>query len=211
MKLFLSSYVIADESAQAFYDLVGKPKDQIKMAWIQNAKDVYEDTSWVDSVGKILQKHAAHIDVIDLREYDHNPEQIEKDLAGYDVVWIGGGNSFYLRWLLRKSGFDQAIKNLLSRGVVYGGDSAGAIVAGPTLNGFEIWEDAQKAPELVLDGMNLTDVVIVPHLDNPKYGDIPATRLKYFQDQGANVIGLNDDEAVIIIDGEVTELKGAKK
>jgi dipeptidase E len=209
--MFLSSYVIADNNSAIFEKLIGKPRDEIKMAWIQNAKDTYEDTTWVDKVSEILARNAGQIDVIDLRKYNDEPAKIEEDLSGYDVIWVGGGNSFYLRWIMRESGFDKAVRTLMEKGVVYAGDSAGAIVAGPTLDGFQGWDHENDAPELVLDGLNLVDLIIVPHLDNKKYGDIPKQRLALFNEKKANVIGLNDTDAIVVNNDRITKISDGKE
>jgi hypothetical protein len=46
MKFFLSSKAISDEQGNAFMKLVGKTKpEEIKIALIENAADVYEETN----------------------------------------------------------------------------------------------------------------------------------------------------------------------
>ena len=50
-----------------------------------------------------------------------------------DAIWISGGNGYYLRWILKETGTDTFIRELLKKGVVYSGWSAGACIAGPTL------------------------------------------------------------------------------
>ena len=65
----------------------------------------------------------------------------------FDVVWPGGDNVYYLRWLSRESGFNEIIKRLVARGIIYGGDnSAGAIIVGPTVDYFQSADE----PELIL-------------------------------------------------------------
>jgi dipeptidase E len=57
----------------------------------------------------------------------------DQQLSSYDAVYMGGGNSFRLRELIRQSGLAENLKNYyLSGGTIYGG-SAGAIILGKTL------------------------------------------------------------------------------
>lgn len=170
MKLFLSSLAISDVQADELAKLVGKPAPDIKVALIENASDVYE--SWVNQIRPALQNPGFAVEVVDLRKYRGKRDALEQVLYGQDVIWLGGGNTFYLRWILRETGADEIIKALVAGGVVYGGDSAGAIMAGPTLKHFEIADDPSDAPELILDGLHLTDSVVVPHMDNAKFAAI---------------------------------------
>ena len=52
--------------------------------------------------------------------------------------------------------------------IVYGGFSAGAVVAGPSLAGYELMDDPEEVPAgyeraVVWDGLGLVDFAIVPH------------------------------------------------
>lgn len=55
------------------------------------------------------------------------------DLNQYQAVYLGGGNTYYLRHLLAQSQLDRALVNYYHQGgIIYGG-SAGAIVLGNSL------------------------------------------------------------------------------
>jgi len=56
-----------------------------------------------------------------------------------------GGNTYVLRYEMRRSGFDVIIKDLLAAGIVYGGDSAGALVAGLSIAGVESADEPEFA------------------------------------------------------------------
>lgn len=53
----------------------------------------------------------------------------EEDMLTYDVIWISGGNSFYLIDIIRRTGFDKKLDSVLEKGVLYAGASAGSQVA----------------------------------------------------------------------------------
>lgn len=142
-----------------------------------------------DSVGTIT--------TFDLRNY-YDTDTLVSDLSDFDVVWVGGGNLFYLRWLCRESGFDNAIAILAKKGVVYGGDSAGAVIAGPTIDGFQPADEPEDAPELVLSGFNLTGTTVIPHYDHPKYAPLMAGIEKDLKARSVKTVRLNDDQALII-------------
>ena len=61
-------------------------------------------------------------------------EQIASELADADVIWVNGGNTFYLLDVARKTGFMEIVDDLVrNKGVMYGGTSAGSILASPTI------------------------------------------------------------------------------
>jgi dipeptidase E len=171
MRLYLSSYRLGDR-AGALLALLGFGK---KAALVENALDnipaaarrnyreeVYDPRAELASLGITAED-------FDLRHYFASGASLERDLSRYDLVWVTGGNAFTLRRAMRQSGFDTVIAGMLDRdSIVYGGFSAGAVVAGPNLSGFELMDEPGEQPEgyspyPVLDGLNLVDFAIVPH------------------------------------------------
>src|SRR3989344_8018960 len=56
------------------------------------------------------------------------------DVQSYDVMYVCGGNTFYLMDKLRKTGFDKKITDFVNSGKVYVGVSAGSVIAGPDIS-----------------------------------------------------------------------------
>lgn len=199
MKLFLSSDSVLAGTKQAFVGLVGLPKSKIKIAVIENAADNYSSDNriWVEESRHNLELCADKVKQIDLRDFSDS-SQLKKTLEKFNVIWIGGGNTYYLRWLAKKSGFDQIINDLVESGIVYGGESAGAIIAGPTLDGFQKADDPQEADEVILEGFHLTETVVVPHCDHPKYADLMREATRHAERLGFKSVQINEDQAVIV-------------
>lgn len=140
MKFFLSSTNITTDLQPYFLKLVGKKVADIKFALIENAADPYQEyeRGFVYETRCVFEALGMQIGRIDLREYGPKKKNLYDELKKFDVIWIGGGNTFYLRWVLKKSGFDKAIAELLNSGIVYGGGSAGAIITGPSLDKYDL-------------------------------------------------------------------------
>jgi dipeptidase E len=106
---------------------------------------------------------------VDLRAHFGDVASLRQRLAGFDLVWVMGGNSFVLRRAMKQSGFDTVIRDMLDRdAIAYGGYAAGAVVAGPSLRGHELMDDPFELPEgyddqLIWSGLGLTPFAIVPH------------------------------------------------
>lgn len=182
-------------------DLVGKNKpEDVRIALIENAADVYEEGNkgWVYESRNAIAAHGFQVDVVDLEEYRLGKQGLLHRLEDADVVWLGGGNTYYLRWILKETRADSIIAELVKRGKMYGGGSAGAIVAGPTIQFFEPADDPSSAPEIILDGLNLTQIVVVPHWANDKYGHVMGPIEQRLKDAGYATLHITDEEALVI-------------
>src|SRR6185437_13909981 len=93
----------------------------------------------------------------------------EKLLRKFNALWLADGNTFILRKALAYSSADQAITKMLKKDkLAYGGESAGAIVATPSLAGVEFGDDPGLVPKgykkaLITEGLGLVNFHIVPH------------------------------------------------
>lgn len=201
MKLFLSSLAISPSQLPVFMELVGKEKpSDVKIHLILNAADVYaeENREWMHENLAAIQAHGFETSVIDLRNYKNKSEELLAELGKADAIWLGGGNTYYLRWILRETGADEMIKKLVSDGKVYGGGSAGAIIAGPTLKCIEPIDDPVKAPEVIYDGLGLTDNAVVPHWGTEKYAETISEVERNLQDAGFKTEHITGEQAVVI-------------
>lgn len=138
------------------------------------------------------------VEVIDLLDYSQRQDRLDDTLSKYDGIWITGGNTYYLNWTIHQAGLQNVIRKHCERGLVYGGESAGAIVAGPTIDHFQAIDNPAEAPTIILEGLSLTDVVVVPHYDSQKYGEQLTRIYAELQETSANVVRLNDNQALVI-------------
>jgi dipeptidase E len=203
MKLFLySSYLLSSEHSLALSRFVGKAPEDITIAAIENALDVEQDTeAWMNDTRASLQAHGAQVEVVDLRAWQNNRAGLREKLASKDVIWVCGGNTFYLRWILKQSGADTLIKELVRNGKVYAGWSAGAILAGPTLEYFDAVENVTAVPEVFFDALNLTNIVVIPHIDLEDFAEGMQKVHQQLKKTGFATVLLTEAQA-LVIDGD---------
>jgi dipeptidase E len=199
MKLYVSSFRIP--TPHDLEKLLGKPLKETTVALLPNAKDYYIQRARdfkVNDLVKYMQGLGLQPEVVDLRDYD-DPLLLRDKLAGYDLVWAMGGNTYMLRYEMKRSGFDRIVRDLLDAGVVYGGDSAGALVAGQSIAGVELADEPEFAETLVTDGLNLEPFVFLPHVDNPEFAEV----LPVFRDihKDKSIIELKDSQAAVFESG----------
>ncbi|MBX4188524.1 Type 1 glutamine amidotransferase-like domain-containing protein [Candidatus Saccharibacteria bacterium] len=204
MRLFLSSYRAGkhDKDLRSFLGKIDK------VAVITNAKDYKtaeeRNISVVESLSYWNSMDLKPTE-IDLRTYFHRPGA-EKLLSKYNFIWLAGGNVFLLRRALKYSGIDKYLGNAVRKNeVILGGESAGAIILGPTLKYSETDEDEDSPSyvpvpyekEGIWSGLDLIAYVPVPHYKTSGYIGID----KYIQKLEAEGIPfkkMTDDQAIII-------------
>ena len=205
MRLYLSSFRMGDHP-ERLLDLVeaGSPA-----AVIANAIDDAPQEQRIEGVQRELDALAQlglAAEELDLRAYFGAADRLTRDLRGYGLVWLRGGNVFLLRYALAASGADAALVELLGRDqVVYAGYSAGPCVLGPSLRGFEdvdepgAVEAVHREPP-VWEGLGVLDYVIVPHVDSPGHPETERCNAlaDRFRAEGVPHKTLRDGEAIVI-------------
>ncbi len=208
MRLFLSSQAISNSQLPAFMELLDKSEPQdIRIALIENAAfGEPGEKPWLYENRAAIQAHGFDVELVDLEDYKNMASRLEEKLLEKDAVWLGGGNTYYLRWVLRETGADEILKELV-RGnrLVFGGGSAGAVVAGPTTEFFETADDPKSAPELILSGLSLTDTVVVPHYGNEQYGHVMKDIENKLNAAGYKSQAVTDDQA-LVINGDIQKI-----
>jgi len=205
MKLFLTSAGIVPETKQYLLDLIGKPLGNLKLVFIPTAANPESDR-WYINKDKL---RLAELGINNINEVDLEKEDkvtLSEKLKGADIIFVDGGNTFYLLKYIRESGFDVLAKDFLEGGGVYVGVSAGSIVAGPNIE-TSGWKHADKNDVGLLDlgAMNLVPFAIAPHIDG--------TNIEATKEESAKVsypvIALTDKQAVLVNGAAITEIVGA--
>lgn len=195
MKLYLSSYRIP--TPEDFFGLLHQEPEDVRLGLIVNAKDHRENR---ERKLQEFAEYAAELGItnvtqVDLMDYQGG-NNLEPELSRYNALWAIGGNTFDLWFAMKESGFDRAIRKLLKRGIVYGGDSAGAIVAGSTMEGFDSIDDPANNPVRDVSGLGLVEGVIIPHADNPQYNHRLEPMIELHAGNPQHL--LNDNQALIV-------------
>jgi dipeptidase E len=210
MRLFLSSYR-AGNYPEKLVELFG---EKAKVAVITNAKDyktISERAESVKEVLNFLNNLGFKSEEIDLRKYFKNTDFSENDLKKYQAIWMAGGNTFVLIRALVQSGAREVLGNMVRKNeIVYGGESAGAILVTPTLAGVEFGDDPADIPEgynkeIIWKGLNLISYHIVPHYQSEWDG--AEDMIKELQKKNLTYKTLTDGQAIVINGGNEEFLK----
>jgi dipeptidase E len=195
MKLYLASYRIP--TPEDLFELAGRNPAETNVAIIPNAKDYRPEREQkleelATDLGDLGLKQTTFVNLNDF----HSPDQLHDELSKFDMVYVAGGNTTDLLFAVRTSGFHTIVTKLLNSGIVYVGESAGAIIAGPTIKGFMSENDPPGVVKHYETGLGLVDKVVIPHADNVIYNDRAPQLVEMY---GANgTIVLNDNQAYIV-------------
>mgnify|MGYP001559596470 FL=1 len=129
--------------------------------------------------------------------------QVMKLLELKDIIFVEGGNTFYLLKAMRGCNFEKVIKKLLKQGKVYIGASAGSIVAGRTVKTAEWHGDKNTVGLKNLKGLNLVPFDIFPHYQ-PELAEFIKQKIKNPKKRAKKLKILTDDQAILFQGREVS-------
>ncbi|MFZ2026324.1 MAG: Type 1 glutamine amidotransferase-like domain-containing protein [Microgenomates group bacterium] len=193
-RLFLSSYFAF--VADLLLPLLPKPPREMKLAFIPTAADPYLVKPWFYGDKMKLQMMGFQMKDVDLK--NKTQEQLESELGGMDAVFISGGNTYYLLDKVQKSGFDRIVKNLVTKGMVYIGSSAGSALACPTIEHIEDFDDKSIVALTSYDGLHLTDTLLLPHYGEAKYEQRFTGIVKKWKEKGHELLLLRNSEVLVV-------------
>ena len=144
------------------YDLLGVPKDHVRIAYITTASKGARDLNYLEN-----HKKSMHANGLDFEEMDvegKSLNELDALFSGKNVIHVEGGNTFYLLKAIKESGCDKVLKELVLRGVIYVGTSAGAYIVCPTIE-TSTWGPDKKDDYGLTDftGLNLVPFLLKVH------------------------------------------------
>jgi len=197
MKLLLTSTGLKNKKIkEQFLQLLNKEISEVKVIFIPTASRYEEELQFVTiSKNELLDLGilAENILTLSLEEKVNY-----SDLADFDVIYVCGGNTFYLLKKVRESDFDKVMNEFAKADKLYVGASAGNILPGPNIDIASPF-DENDVGLTDLKGLCLTDIVASPHYEDKDVGIIEPFTRKF------KVVPLTDDQA-LFIDGEKVEV-----
>ena len=192
--LFLTSSGLTESMKRKLFSLIGKTPDKVKALYIPTAG--IETDGAREGFGVCLYELAAmgilpeHILIYSLelivsrdypRTYSAYIQELPavsrlltpEELEWFDVVFVSGGDCAVLCREMKRTGFDQVLREAIRCGVIYVGISTGSMYAAGNLE----------------DGLQILPNVLMPHWAGEAMEELP---------DGAEEIRLKDGQAVYI-------------
>ncbi|MBR4619200.1 MAG: Type 1 glutamine amidotransferase-like domain-containing protein [Bacilli bacterium] len=158
--IFLTSCgIINNEIKNEFYNAITKDVKDLKVLYITTASDGEADLdkTWMEEEFQTI------LDLGILKENitEHKIGN-EININEFDVMYMMGGNTFYLLNIIRKTGFDKNIKEFINSGKIYVGSSAGSEILGNSID-VAIGYDDNNVNMTDFTGLKIVDGLIIPH------------------------------------------------
>jgi dipeptidase E len=200
MKTLILVSQYSKEIQNEILQLLPAPANFMKVAFVFTARKPkmknnparpHDDKNLMIEAGFIVEEY-------DLDDKDE--EEVREDLMKFDIVYVAGGNTLYLMNAMHEVNFAQTIRELLDDGLIYIGESAGSIAAGPDIKP-TIWlNDTNEIRLKDLTGLFLVPFGILPHFK----GQLPESVGREVMKAPYDVKFLKDNQLLYVKGDKVT-------
>ena len=157
--------VIDNDFKDEFYKIIDKNElKNRKLLYITTASDGDrdDDKSWMEEEYKTILN-------LGIRKENITEYKIGNkiNVLDFDIMYMMGGNTFYLLDMIRKYSFDKEIKRFIDTGKIYIGSSAGSEILGNSIE-VALPYDENNVGMKDFTGLKLIEGVIIPHANRKK-------------------------------------------
>lgn len=187
-------------------EFLPKPLSESKMLFITTGLKKSSDLNYIEQQKQIMNNLTTPY-----KEYDiggKSKEELKKALSQVDVVYVVGGGAFYLLKSARESKFDEVLKELFPKGLVFIGLSAGAYIACPSII-MKTWSGRNSNQFGLTDftAMNLVPFLLKAHYV-PEMKEMLEEKSKSLD---LPIRVLNDNQALVIRDEKIQLIGGGEE
>lgn len=181
--------------------VLGKPLNQFRVSHVITASKGVNDLAYLERNRGYLHENRFDVEELDL---DGKKESELLDiLSRKELVYVEGGNTFYLLKSIRESGFENVIRKLLPKGLVYMGGSAGSYVACPTIE-TSTWKNKHgRCGVTDFTAMNLVPFLLFVH-----YGPEHKALLQEKIPLASHPVKILTDEQALLVSDDFVKLIG---
>lgn len=204
MKFILtSSSNLVTESWSQEFEM--KPTD-LKVAFIDTAAEVYnkEQADWLQADRQALI--TVGFSVTDYTLTDKTEEDLKNDLADFEILFVSGGNTFYLLEKAIHSGFVDLIKNDFFPDKVYVGSSAGSVLLSNDIEIIKYLDSPDKARLTTTQSIGIFDCLILPHWGSETFKSKYQQLFKAAYEKSVNIMTISDTEYLLSFSDKISRV-----
>ena len=180
---------------------INRPANTIRLAHIITASKDVKDLSYLDRTRAILNGLGVQYEDMDIEGKDE--AELLRLFNSHDAIFVNGGNTFYLLKAVRESGFDKVVKQLLDKGTVYIGASAGSYICCPTIE-TSFWKTSPKDMHDTHGMTDFTGMNLVPFIMKVHYVPEEETYIREKVKTATKPVKiLTDEQGLLVRDGKV--------
>ena len=193
------------ESIELVKKFLDKNTESKKILFIPTATNADEYKKYIHLTQKAFEDFGYEVENFDVSIFS---EEIAKEkLSEAKIVFISGGNTFYLLQELKRKNLITYLKERIENGLLYIGESAGSVIAAPDIEYASIVDDKTLATELDdYAGLNLVDFYIVPHFEEEPFVESSRNTVELYKDK-LDLKLINNKEAILVENNNFTIIK----
>ena len=193
------------ESIELVKKFLDKNTESKKILFIPTATNVDEYKKYIHLTQKVFEDFGYEVENFDVSIFS---EEIAKEkLSEAKIVFISGGNTFYLLQELKRKNLTSYLKERIENGLLYIGESAGSVIAAPDIEYASVIDDKTVATELNdYTGLNLVDFYIVPHFEEEPFVESSRNTVELYKDK-LDLKLINNKEAILVENNNFTIIK----
>ncbi len=206
--IFLKNVILTSslyESIELVKKFLDKNIESKKILFIPTATNVDEYKKYIHLTQKAFEDFGYEVENFDVSIFS---EEIAKEkLSEAKIVFISGGNTFYLLQELKRKNLITYLKERIENGLLYIGESAGSVIAAPDIEYASVIDDKTVATELDdYAGLNLVDFYIVPHFEEEPFVESSRNTVELYKDK-LDLKLINNKEAILVENNNFTIIK----
>ena len=178
------------ESIELVKKFLDKNTESKKILFIPTATNVDEYKKYIHLTQKAFEDFGYEVENFDVSIFSE--KTAKEKLSEAKIVFISGGNTFYLLQELKRKNLTSYLKERIENGLLYIGESAGSVIAASVI------DDKTVATELNdYTGLNLVDFYIVPHFEEEPFVESSRNTVELYKDK-LDLKLINNKEAILV-------------
>jgi len=199
--IFLTSKF--SEVSKKIFEILDKKNLGKDVLFITTASKFSKDKSSIKEDFDKFKERGFNIYLTDIS----NKSEIELINLGrkYRIIFIAGGNTFFLMQEIKKIGFDKVLFEIFKNNKAYIGSSAGSAIFGLTIKYLKIFDDYSLAKNINnYSGLKFFNFLLYPHYNQEKFIRFyPLIKKKY---KKSKFVKIRDDQ-FIYFEGDLSRFK----
>ncbi len=192
-RLFLTSYLAGTKNLVREF-LKDIPEKEI--TFIPTASNTEDYKEYVDEAKQVFLELGFSLNIVDISKKEK--DELEKILENTKILYVSGGNIFYLLQELKHGKILDTIKDRISDGMIYMGESAGAMITSKNIEYSQIMDNKEIATDLDdYEALDITDFYILPHNNEFPFAESTKETIRVYGNK-LNLLPLSNSEAVLV-------------
>ncbi|WP_338092276.1 Type 1 glutamine amidotransferase-like domain-containing protein [Streptococcus massiliensis] len=202
-RLFLCSYFA--NVAGVFEQFAVDQNLEKEVLFVPTAANLADEKNYVDEAEAVFQQMGYSVEILDIAKT--NQYLAEEKIRQVQLLYVSSGNTFYLLQELNKKNLCPLIRDRIKAGMVYIGESAGAIIAGENIDYNQLLtSDNCMASSKNGYALEVISYYILSQYEESSFSEHEQKILEHYG-KALNALPLTNDQAAIFIDNEMPLLK----